>query len=324
MSTVAWSRAQLPDLRGKQALVTGAASGLGLEVALGLAARGAQVVLADRNVAGGEAAVQRIRREVADARVEFQALDLADLGRVRAFAAAWTARGQPLDILVNSAGILPPLQRRTTADGFELKFGINVLGHFALSGLLWDALQQSAAARVVWVSSLVHRHARLDFDDLQSQHAYAPQTVYNQAKLACLVLALQLQRQCVAAGAPVIGLAAHPGVARTALGTSRDGQKRRGVIDHLTDFSFWLAMKFFGQAQDRGARPILHAATAVDVQGGEFYGPDGFAEMAGEPVRVKASAPALDAEVGRRLWQACEQLSGVRYPASDLQAQAGT
>ncbi len=313
MSTLDWCSKNLPDLSGKRALVTGAAGGLGYETAVGLVSRRAQVILVDINREGGQAAVERIRAQLPEAIVEFRVLDLADLANLRGFAAALNAGGAPLDILVNNAGILPPLQRRTTKDGFELKFGINVLGHFALTGMLLPRLLESAAARVVWVSSLVHRHAAIDFDDLQGEHGYAPQRAYNQAKLACLILAMELQSRAEAAGARIAGLAAHPGVAKTPLGDSRKGQARQGVTDHLTDFAFWIAMNIFSQPQDRGALPILQAAAAADARGGEFYGPDGFGEMRGNPKRVKPSKPAHDADIRRRLWQECERLTGVAY-----------
>jgi NAD(P)-dependent dehydrogenase (short-subunit alcohol dehydrogenase family) len=313
MSTLDWCSKNLPDLSGKHALVTGAAGGLGYETAVGLASRGARVILADINKEGGNAAVERIRAQLPQARVEFRALDLADLASVRGFANAFSAATGPLDILVNNAGILPPLQRRTTKDGFELKFGINVLGHFALTGLLLPSLLKSPAARVVWVSSLVHRHAQIDFDDLQAERSYAPQRAYNQAKLACLILALELQGRAEAAGVRIAGLAAHPGVAKTPLGDSRKGQARQGLTDHLTDFAFWVAMNIFSQPQDRGALPILQAAAAAAAKGGEFYGPDGFGEMRGLPTRVQASKPALDPQVRRRLWAECERLTGVTY-----------
>ncbi|MGH8505351.1 MAG: SDR family oxidoreductase [Stenotrophobium sp.] len=313
MTTVAWCEQHLPDLKGKRALVTGAAGGLGYETAAGLASRGAQVILADRNVEGGGAALRRLRQEIPDARIDFRAIDLADLASVRKLADVLVADAQPLDILVNNAGILPPLQRRTTADGFELKFGINVLGHFALDGLLLPALLRSAAPRVVWVSSLVHRHAKIDFDDLQAERSYEPQRAYNQAKLACLMLALELDARARKAGVALAGIAAHPGVAKTPLGDSRKGQARKKFADHLTDFAFWIAMNVFSQPQDRGALPILYAAAAADAQGGGFYGPDGFGEMRGDPVAVKTSRPALDATQRQRLWQACEQLTGVSY-----------
>lgn len=292
MSTLEWCQQHLPDLCGKRALVTGAAGGLGYETAVGLVSRGAQVILADINQEGGNAAVERMRAQLPQAHIEFRALDLADLSSVRGFAITLNAGSMPLDILINNAGILPPLQRRTTKDGFELKFGINVLGHFALTGLLLPNLLQSAASRVVWVSSLVHRHAQIDFEDLQAERSYAPQRAYNQAKLACLMLALELQARARFSGSQVAGLAAHPGVAKTPLGDSRKGQARSGLSDHLTVFAFWIAMNIFSQPQDRGALPILQAAAAADAKGGEFYGPDGFGEMRGMPTHVKLKARA--------------------------------
>ena len=315
MSTgvAAWCQAYLPDLQGRRFLITGAASGLGFETAAGLASRGAQVILADCNVEGGRAAAAQILARAPLASVEFLPLDLADLGAVRQCAAALLAQGQPLDGLVNNAGILPPLQRRTTRDGFELKFGINVLGHYALTGLLLPLLKKRAAARVVWVTSLVHKRAEIDFADLQGSRHYAPQRAYNQAKLACLMLALQLDARARDAGLSLQGIAAHPGVARTPLGDSRKGQARHGLHDHLTDMAFWLAMRFFSQSQAQGALPILHAVAAEEAVGGGFYGPDGWAEMRGAPTAVQPSSAALDAELRQKLWLACEQLTGVAY-----------
>ena len=315
MSTgvTAWCQAHLPDLQGRRLLVTGAASGLGLETAAGLASRGAEVILADRNVEGGRAAVAAILALVPCARVELLPLDLADLGAVRRFASVLLARGQPLDGLVNNAGILPPLQRCTTRDGFELKFGINVLGHYALTGLLLPLLKKSAAARVVWVTSLVHKRAEIDFADLHGTRHYAPQRAYNQAKLACLMLALELDARARSAGLSLQGIAAHPGVARTPLGESRKGQARHGLHDHLTDMAFWLAMRFFSQSQSLGALSILHAVAAEDAVGGGFYGPDSWAEMRGSPTAVQPSRPALDAEQRQKLWLVCEKLTGVAY-----------
>lgn len=307
----AWLDAQLPALNGRRALITGAASGLGLETALGLARRGAHVVIADRNVEGGEAAVAKVYASGGSA--EFIALDLADLSAIRSFAQSLNARDQPLNILVNNAGILPPLQRRTTRDGFEMKFGINVLGHFALNGLLLPSLKRSVGARVVWVSSLVHRSASLDFEDLNAERSYQHQRSYNQAKLACLVLAMELHERSQAAGWNIASVAAHPGVARTGLGDSRKTQVRTKVVDHLADLGFWIAMRWFSQPQELGALPILRAAAATDVESGEFYGPDGFAEMAGMPKRVQLSRPAKDPAIRQHLWRECELLSGVTY-----------
>ena len=313
MSTIVWARAQLPDLSGRRALVTGAASGLGYETALGLAACGASVVLSDRNLEGGAAALVRIRQTLPGAAVVFAPLDLGDLAQVRAFAAEQVAQGRPLDLLVNNAGLLPPLQRATTRDGFELKFGINVLGHFALTGALLPALLRSRAPRVVWVSSLVHRHARIDFDDLNAERSYAHQRAYNQAKLACLMLAMETQARAEAAGLSLTATAAHPGVSRTSLGDSRKGQPRRNLTDHLADIGFWIAMRWLSQAPGQGARSILYAAAAAEARGGGFYGPDGVGEMRGNPKRVRLSAPAQSVEQRRRLWGTCEALTAQTY-----------
>lgn len=304
MSTVAWCAEHLPRLDGKTALVTGAASSLGFETALGLASLGAEVWICDRNVPGGEQAMQRICSACPNAQLTFVELDLGDLTAVGRF----TRRGAPaqLDILVNNAGLLPPLQRATTVDGFELKFGINVLGHFALTNGLMRALKASDAPRVVWVSSLVHRRAQIDFDDLNAVRHYDPQGAYNQAKLACLMLAMELHHRTRDTVPHLTAVAAHPGVARTAIGQSRNGQARRGLRDHLTDAAFWLAMNVFSQPQDVGARCILQAAAGDDVEGGDFWGPDGFAEMRGQPTRVALSQMAKSINQRQRLWTACE------------------
>lgn len=310
MNNIAWCAQHLPDLTGRTALVTGAASGLGYETALGLASRGAEVWLADRNVDGGRAALQRIQSVCPQATLHFAALDLGDLRAVKGFVAE---QAPPrLDLLVNNAGLLPPLQRATTVDGFELKFGINVLGHFALTEALMPLLATSDAPRVVWVSSLVHRRAQIDFDDLNAERHYDPQGAYNQAKLACLMLAMELHHRSRSTLPHLAAVAAHPGVAKTAIGSSRDGQARTRLRDHLTDFAFWLAMKGFSQPQDLGARCILQAAAGADVQGGEFWGPDGFGEMRGQPKRVALSSPAMDAAQRQRLWAACKALINER------------
>lgn len=305
-------RADPTRLRGRTAVVTGAASGLGLETARGLAALGATVVLTDRNVAGGEAACRDLAAAHPQACVQFRPLDLGRLATIGETAAQWRAAYPVIDLLVANAGLLPPLQRAETADGFELKFGVNVLGHFALMADLWPALMASTAPRVVWTSSLVHRRAVIDFDDLQARRRYAPQTAYNQAKLACLMLAMEAHHRSRAACPKLISVAAHPGVARTGIGDSRRGQVRRSVVDHLTDLAFWIAMRGFGQPAAAGAACLLQAAVGEAVRGGDFWGPRGFGEMRGAPVRVPLSAPARDDAQRARLWQVCEQLTGRR------------
>lgn len=309
-----WTEADMPTLTGRRALVTGAASGLGYEVALALARHGALVIIADRNVEGGKAARDRIRAAVPAAAVEFRALDLADLALILSFAQGCVAEGRALDLLVNNAGILPPLERRTTRDGFELKFGINHLGHFALTHGLLPALQRSSGARVVTVSSLVQGWGKIHFDDLQLEHHYEPQQAYNQAKLACLMFALELHARCQAAGLRLQSLAAHPGVARTSIGEVRKTETRKHLRDYFETLAFNFAMRYLGQSADRGALPILYAATSPDAASGGFYGPDGFGQASGYPVAVKPSAAASDAGARRTLWQVSEQLTGCHYP----------
>lgn len=317
MSKNAWTPAQLPPLDGRRALVTGAASGIGYETAAALAAKGAEVLLADRNELGGAAAVQRILARWPVAQVRFLPLDLGELAGIRRFAASLLADGRPLDILANVAGILPPVQRATTRDGFELKFGINVLGHFALTGWLMPALLKAPAARVVNVSSLVQAYGRIDFDDLHAERGYEPQRAYSQAKLACLMLALELHRRAQAAGLPLMSLAAHPGVARTALGSDRKQQTaQRRWRDRAEERIQKLVFRFLGQDPDQGAWPVIYAAAAPEAQAGAFYGPDGFGQFAGHPTRVQPSKAALDAAVQRRLWEVCEQQTGVRLVLS--------
>lgn len=314
MSKKPWSADDLPDLKGRLALVTGAASGIGYETAAALAGRGAEVILADRNEIGGAVAVQRIREQTSGAHVEFRALDLADLSLIRRFADTLRAEGRPLHLLANVAGILPPVRRSTTRDGFELKFGINVLGHYALTGQLLPLLLQAPAARVLNVSSLVQRTGRIHFDDLQAERGYEPQRAYGQAKLACLMLALELHERARTADSTLQSLAAHPGIARTALGSDRRQQSGHRWRDHLEERIQALVFRWLGQSPAEGALPLLYAAADPAAASGGFYGPDGFGEFRGAPTAVRPSKAALDSDARGRLWACCEQLTGVRYP----------
>ncbi|WP_020648088.1 oxidoreductase [Solimonas variicoloris] len=307
-----WSTADIPPLPGRRALVTGGAAGLGFEVARALAAAGAEVLIADRNVAGGEAAARQLA--TGGGRARFAALDLGDLASVRSFAADLVAEAQPLDILVNNAGLLPRLDRATTRDGFELKFGVSHLGHYALTGLLLPALLRSRQARVVSVSSIVHRHAAIDFDDLQAERHYEGQRAYGQTKLACLMYALALQRRALAAGWPLASLAAHPGVARTAIGEARMTEPSRRWRDRVEVLLYRAVMRWGGQSAADGALPLLYAATDPHASGGGFYGPRGLGELRGAPVRVQPARHAQDPAAQDRLWTVSEALTGVRYP----------
>lgn len=297
-----WTADQIPDQSGRTAIVTGANSGLGLVTALELARHGAQVVVASRNVENGQAAADQIHASAGGLKPRTLALDLANLDSVREFAHEFD--GERVDLLVNNAGVMMT-PRRTTSDGFELQLGTNHLGHFALTGLLLDALGRSDSARVVTLSSNEHRGGRIDFDDLQLEQSYSPRGSYQRSKLANAVFAVELDRRLRAAGSPVISVFAHPGYSATNLQSTGP----TGVLKAALAIS----NRLFAQSAERGALPTLYAATAPGVEGGDYYGPDGRGEMRGFPKKVKAITDAYDPAIGRRLWDVSEELTGVRY-----------
>jgi NAD(P)-dependent dehydrogenase (short-subunit alcohol dehydrogenase family) len=308
MTTDHWTTAEISDQRGRVALITGANTGLGFQTARVLAGRGATVVLACRDGAKASEAVTRIRAAVPGAEVATLHLDLASLASVRAAAGDFRDRYRRLDLLINNAGLMiPPYQR--TADGFESQFGINHLGHFALTGSLLDRLLQTPGARVVTVSSNAHHRGTINFDDLQSRHRYRAMVAYAQSKLANVLFTFELQRRLAAADAETIAVVAHPGAAGTEL-MRHSPPHFRFVIHPRTRFLFsWLI-----QDPDSGALPILRAATDPTVTGGEYFGPDGWREFTGRfPVRVETSRAARDEDTQRRLWAESERLTGVRY-----------
>jgi NAD(P)-dependent dehydrogenase (short-subunit alcohol dehydrogenase family) len=304
-----WTAADIPDQAGKTALVTGANSGIGFHTALELARAGARVVLTARDRARGEAAIARIRAEVPEADVALGSLDLADLRSVRSFASEVIHRYGSVDLLVNNAGVMAIPERQTTADGFELQLGTNHLGPFALTGLLVPALLARPGARVVTVSSINHRMGRIRFDDLQRERRYGPWSAYNQSKLANLLFALELDRRARARGMDLVSVAAHPGVSATNLQTAGP---RLGRFSLRARGPAGLA-RLFGQAPDRGALPSLYAATAPEVIGGAYYGPDGPGQARGYPIRTRPSRRALDEDTARRLWEISEELTGVAF-----------
>ncbi|SMB22438.1 Short-chain dehydrogenase/reductase SDR [Sterolibacterium denitrificans] len=312
-----WTENDIPDLSGKRALVTGAASGIGFEAARGLAQHGAEVLLVDRNEQAGAEALRRIRALRADAKVEFLPLDLSSQEKVREFAAKLTAEGRVLDILVNNAGIQPISERRTTGDGFELTFGIGHLGHFTLTAGLFPLLLKSPAPRVVTVSSLVHRLGTFDWDDLQMEHGYFAQRPYNQTKLANLLFARELQRRAAAKGLKLLSLAVHPGVSRTNIGNSRKALGSFHFIDNLISVVLGIVMSLFGQSAERGGWPTLYACTSSEVTPGGFYGPDGLGETRGVPAPAKIHEAGRDEASARKLWQVSEELTGARFDELD-------
>ena len=300
----AWSANQIPDQSGRLAVVTGANSGLGLETARALAAAGATVVITARDRAKGEAARERITAETPDATVEARVLDLAALESVRGFAAGIAADHPRIDMLINNAGVMMP-PRGETVDGFELQFGTNHLGHFALTGLLLEPLAAVGGARVVTVSSLEHKPGRIHFDDLQSESKYSSRGAYQQSKFANAVFGLELDRRLRAAGSPVISVLAHPGYSATNLQTSGPPFPVSALLR--------ISNALIAQSASKGALPQLYAATAPGVEGGEFIGPDGFREARGTPTEVQPVKRARDEQTARLLWDVSEELTGVRY-----------
>ncbi len=298
----------IPAQRGRTAVVTGANSGLGLVTATELARHGARVILAVRNPRAGEEAAAGIRRTVPGAALEVRELDLASLASVRAFATALTADIPALDLLVNNAGLVLLGPPQTTADGFELHLGTNMLGHFALTGLLLDALTRAPGVpRVVSLSSITHKNARLDPDDLMSRRDFGASRAYGRSKLATTIFALELDRRLRAAGSPVLSVLAHPGLTRTNL-TPR-AWTHRPRLGHLAARAGLLVT----QPVSQGALPQLYAATAPGVRGGQFFGPSGLGETRGHVTEVKPSKRAADPAAGRHLWAAAQDLTGVTY-----------
>lgn len=305
-----WTTRDIPDQRGRVAIVTGANSGLGLETARGLAGAGARVTLACRNTEKGEAAAADIRRDHTGAALDVAALDLADLASVKTFAERFQRDHDRLDVLVNNAGVMA-LPERRTVDGFEMQIGTNHLGHFALTGCLLDTLGHTDGARLVTVSSLKHLSGRIDTEDLNwERRRYKPWPAYNQAKLANLVFALELQRRLDAAGWPLLSVAAHPGYAATQL--QYVGPRMSG--SRLLTLGIGIANTLLGQSQAKGALPSLYAATAPGVAGGEYFGPDGPRELWGYPKRVEPAPRARKQDTAQALWAVSERLTGVRYP----------
>jgi NAD(P)-dependent dehydrogenase (short-subunit alcohol dehydrogenase family) len=298
-----WTTDQIPDQSGRTVLVTGANSGLGQITARELARRGATVLVTARDDAKAASAQAEIRNRVPEARLEARVLDLADLASVHELASAVAADHEHLDVLVNNAGVMmsPRLQ---TADGFELQFGTNHLGHFALTGLLLDRLG-GADPRIVTVTSLEHRGGRIDFEDLGWERDYNPRAAYQRSKLANAAFGIELDRRLRAAGSPVKSVLAHPGYSATNLQSSGP----TGAMKQLLR----VGNAMLAQSADDGALPQLYAASAPGVEGGAFYGPSGFREARGDPTRVEATPRARDPELGRRLWEASEELTGVSY-----------
>jgi NAD(P)-dependent dehydrogenase (short-subunit alcohol dehydrogenase family) len=298
-----WDADRIPDQTGRVALVTGANSGLGLITARELARKGALVVLACRNLGKGETSLAEVDSAASGPRAQLAELDLASLDSVHAFAELAATRHDAIDLLVNNAGVMAP-PRRTTADGFELQFGTNHLGHFALTNLLLPRMEGREDARVVTLSSNAHKLGRIAFDNLNGERRYFRWNAYNQAKLANLLFALELDRRLRAAGSTVKSIAAHPGYAATNLQSAA-----APLVDRLV---MKVGNALLAQSDEMGALPTLYAATEPGLEGGTYVGPDGIAERAGHPRIVRPSRAARDERTARRLWDVSSELTGVR------------
>jgi NAD(P)-dependent dehydrogenase (short-subunit alcohol dehydrogenase family) len=302
---MSWTVSDLPSLSGRTILVTGP-GGLGYETALALARAGADVILAGRNPLKGEAALAQIRASVPQPHIAFEQVDLASLVSIKVFAERLLQSRRALDLLVNNAGVMAPPKRQTTADGFELQFGTNYLGHFALTAQLLPLLCKGSRPRIVSISSLAHPFGKIDFSDLQTERSYKPFRAYCLSKLAQLMFALELQRRSDAKGWGLMSNAAHPGRAATDLIVNGQGSGSfLGRVEHLLKPLFW-------QSAAAGAQPTLYAATAPAAAGGILYGPDGFMEGKGAPKQAWIAPAARQLEVAARLWEISEHLTGVK------------
>jgi NAD(P)-dependent dehydrogenase (short-subunit alcohol dehydrogenase family) len=305
-----WTAADMPDQHGRTALVTGGNSGIGFHQVLELARKGAHVLLASRDAGRGRGARAAIVGKLPGATVEVVSLDLADLDSVQRLADQLMGRSGELDLLINNAGVMAVPRRQTTAQGLELQFGTNHLGHFALTGRLLPALLARPGSRVVTVSSLNHRWGSIGMDDLQSEHGYGPWRAYNQSKLANALFTLELDRRLRAAGAATISVGAHPGYART--GLQYHGPQLGG--GGISASALGLVTRFAAAPAAQGALPVLRAATDPGARGGDYYGPGGLGESRGSPRKVAYAKAAHDEQLASRLWQASEALTGVTFP----------
>lgn len=305
---MSWTAADVPDQTGRFAIVTGANSGIGLETTRELARNGATVLMACRDRDRAERAAEDVRRDVPDAELPIERLDLASLESVRSFADA-TAEYGSIDLLINNAGVMA-ISRQETDDGFETQFGVNHLGHFALTGLVFDRL--AADGRIVTVASEAHRMGELDFEDLHGKDDYGKWSAYGQSKLANLLFAYELDRRLAAAGSEIKSIAVHPGYTDTNLQLRGPRQEGSTIMTALMR----ALNAIVGQAPADGALPTLYAATAPAAESGAYYGPDGVLKMRGLPERQRSSDASDDLETARRLWSISETQTGVEYDLS--------
>ncbi len=292
-------------MSNKTIIITGANSGIGLEAAKIFSRRGDRIILAVRNVQKGEEAATTIRQDYKEANVEVMKLDLSDLKSVRAFASDFTERFSSLDLLINNAGVMAPPYEKTV-DGFELQFGSNHLGHFALTGLLLPLLKKTPGSRVVTLSSIAHRGASIYFDNLDGSKGYKAMKFYQQSKLANLLFAKELDQRLKKQGIETISIACHPGITSTNL--FKIGKKDSSLLKRL--------LKIFFQSVEMGVLPTIYAATEQELEGGEYIGPDGRGNRTGNPAIETPKAGVYNQETMNRLWEVSEKLTGVVYDFS--------
>jgi len=299
MSQQNWDSQDVPDQKGRVAIVTGSSSGIGYETARVLTAKNGTVIIAVRNLEKGQLALEKIKETHPEADARIMELDLANLGSVRRFAEEFSKKFSQLDLLINNAGVMMPPYTKT-ADGFELQFGTNHLGHFALTGLLLDLILKTGNSRIVTVSSGGHRYGKLDFDDLNwEKRKYKKMNTYSDSKIANLYFTYALQEKLEKSGSKTIAAAAHPGWTATEL------QRHVGLLGFLN--------RFFSQGIDMGALPTLIAATAPDVNGCDYYGPSGWKEMKGYPKKVDSNELSHDMDIAKKLWDVSEDLTKVKF-----------
>jgi len=298
-----WTKNSMPLLHGKTAMVTGANTGIGFETAIALYEKGAHVILACRSIDNARQAAATIQAKGGAGTLEMGVLNLASLADIKAFAEQFAATHTTLDILINNAGVMVPPASKT-ADGFELQFGVNHIGHFALVGALYPLLKATPGARVVAVSSMAYLRGSIDFDNLHSEQSYDAMREYCQSKLANILFSLQLQRRIAKAGDNVISVAAQPGANKTELAR------------HMSEEAYNTAVQRTGELMDpwQGALPSIYAATMNDVKGSELYSPDQDGGYRGYPVRFDIAPHALDEQLAEKLWQYSEEVTGVKFP----------
>ena len=293
-----WTTEQIPDQSGKIVIVTGANSGIGYEATRALAIKGASVIMACRSLEKGQRAVDQIRTEFPDAQVLLRPLDLADLSSVQQFANTFLSEFDRLDVLINNAGVMA-IPYHKTADGFEMQFGTNHLGHFKLTALLFDLLKRTPNSRIVTVTSYAHFFGWINFNNLNSERFYQKWLAYCQSKLANILFGYELQRRVALGGKNPLSIVVHPGWAATNL-------------QHSTWF-FSLLNPLLSQSQEMGALPSLYAATSPEVCGGEYIGPDGFLGQRGYPHKARSSRRSMDLDTAKKLWAISEEITGIQF-----------